>query len=59
MKPKPLVELKNFTVPFAMLNSFQIARLIYNGHKSIAEFHEFERSTGWRKARRNIRKQNR
>jgi len=31
-----------------MLNSFQIARLKYNGSKSIAEFHEFERNTGWR-----------
>ncbi|CDL75834.1 unnamed protein product [Brucella canis str. Oliveri] len=45
MKPKPLVELKNFTVPFAILNSFQFARLKYSELPFAADFYEFERNT--------------
>ncbi|AAN29366.1 hypothetical protein BK187_02295 [Brucella melitensis] len=59
MKPKPLVELKNFTVPFAILNSFQFARLKYSELPFAADFYEFERNTGGRYPRRNIREQNR
>ncbi|ABY37536.1 Hypothetical protein, conserved [Brucella suis ATCC 23445] len=54
-----MVELKNFTVPFAILNSFQFARLKYSELPFAADFYEFERNTGGRYPRRNIREQNR